>query len=127
MRVKFDRIIKNDIEVEIYDEELHAKSGDIIVEFSKYEKDHGVFRPLFVVKGYFEKRFIDKYGTDSEEIRHHGTGYVDCFDLETGHIIRLQYYEYRILKDSDSIRNQFVKRWETAKEIMEVINERRAS
>ena len=35
MKAKFDRVIKNGIEVELDDNLLNAKAGDIIVEFDE--------------------------------------------------------------------------------------------
>ena len=75
------------------------------------------------MRSYFERRCIEKYGIDSEEILFHGTGYVDCFRLKDGVYQRLQYYEYRILKNNVRLRREFVKRWADAADVMKKLEQ----
>ena len=69
-----------------------------------------MFRPYFVINSFFEPRFIEKYGINSEEILKHGTGYVDCL-TGAGQIIRLQYYEYVIVVNGKRYEKMFRKKF----------------
>lgn len=115
--MKLDLITKNGIDVKV-EKKRHARPGDIIIRDGLR-----IYEPLFVVRAYFEPRFVKKYGLDSEEILHHGTNYVDCIDLEDGRYRRLQYYEYRILKHSARLRKEFVERWVDAAEVVKLLEE----
>ncbi len=113
--MKLDILVKNGIDVKV-EKKRHARAGEIIIPSYMH-----FYEPMFVIRSYFEQRYIDKFGVDSEEILHHGTNYVDCIRLSDGVYRRLQYYEYRILKYSERLRREFVKRWQDAKEVMEIL------
>lgn len=84
-------------------EHRHAVFGEIVTPDDMY-------MPCFVLHSYFEQRFIEKYGYNSEELLKHGTGYIDCL-AGNGRIIRLQYYEYEIITDSKNISEKFIKKF----------------
>lgn len=115
--MKLDVTVKNGIDVKV-ERKRHARAGEIIVQ--TYRR---MYEPMFVVRSYFERRCIEKYGIDSEEILHHGTNYVDCFRLKDGVYERLQYYEYRVLKNSAWIKREFVKRWADAADVMKILGQ----
>ena len=127
MKAKFDRVIKNDIEVELDDNILNAKAGDIIVEFDESSNDegnNGIFKPLLVIKTIFSPMDAERYGLDSEEIFQHGLGHAICIDFDHGNIRRLHYHEYKTLKNCGEIRNRFIERWGTPQEIRESLGDK---
>lgn len=127
MKVKFDRVIKNDIEIELDDDVVNAHAGDVIVEFDEGRNSeglNGIFKPLFVIKTLFSRIDAEKYGLDSEEIFQYGLGHVVCID-DHGNIRRLHYHEYRTLKNPEEIRNQFIECWGTPQEIREILEKRK--
>ena len=81
----------------------HAVFGELVTTTDEY-------MPCFVLCSYFDPRYIEKYGYDSEELLKHGTGHVDCL-TGSGRIIRLQYYEYAIIIHGKNISQKFKRKF----------------
>lgn len=100
--MKLTKYIKKTVNIKT-NSSRHAVFGEIITDKERYS-------PYFVLCSYFEPQLLEKYGTESDEILHHGTGYVDCLD-KYGQIHRLQYYEYTIIINGKRIASNFRKKF----------------
>lgn len=100
--MKFIKMVPEEIEVDVI-EDQHAVYGQIVTT-----KD--LFDPCFVLHSYFESKYIKKYGYSSPELLKHDTGYINCLNTN-GTVIRLQYYEYVIIKDDKELIDKFTKKF----------------
>lgn len=122
MRLKKITYIEEDFELNMAQ---HAIVGQVInaARIGRYDE---IYDPMLVIMSHFEKRFLDEFGDDTNELVNHGTNYVDAIRLYDGKKYRVQYYEYAIFASQtvqNAIIKEFLDTYENIEELCPAIKE----